>query len=154
MRNFHGIVLYEHKYIGRFSNLYQCIFKDLKRSEVISETVHKCLKPRGFRFGIFYGLCKFHKQLVDNCPSCRPIKSAIKTQLYKTILSNSKKKFINKLMELLWDLDQVLLRQMHFYVSLNRLDLMNVLMNSKLYTTEDMLTTYLFCFVQLILLRN
>ena len=27
MQNFQGIVLYEHKYIGRFSNLHQCTFK-------------------------------------------------------------------------------------------------------------------------------
>ena len=34
------------------------------------------------RFGILYGLCKVHKQLVDNCPSFRPITSTIKTPTY------------------------------------------------------------------------
>ena len=39
------------------------------------------MKPRGSRFGIPYGLCKVHKQLVDNCP-LRPIMSAIRTPTY------------------------------------------------------------------------
>ena len=56
--------------------------KDLKIAEVISETVYKNLKPRGSKFGILYGLCKVHKQLVDNCPPFRPIMSAIKTPTY------------------------------------------------------------------------
>ena len=34
------------------------------------------------RFGILYGLCKVHKQLVDNYPSFRPITSTIKTPTY------------------------------------------------------------------------
>ena len=55
------------------------LFKDLKNSEVISETVYKSLKLRGSKFGI---LCKVHKQLVDNCPPSRPIISAIKTPTY------------------------------------------------------------------------
>ena len=33
------------------------LIKDLKNSEVISATFCKSLKPRGSRFGIFYGLC-------------------------------------------------------------------------------------------------
>ena len=41
------------------------------------------MKPRGPRFGIPYGLCKVHKQLVDNCPPFRPIMSAMKTPTYK-----------------------------------------------------------------------
>ena len=41
------------------------------------------MKPRGPRFGIPYGLCKVHKQLVDNCPHFRPIMSAMKTPTYK-----------------------------------------------------------------------
>ena len=41
-----------------------------------------------------------------------------------------------------------------FYVSLNRFGLMNVLMNSNLHTTEDMLMTYSFFFVHLIISRN
>ena len=59
------------------------LLKDLKNSEVTFETVYKSLKPRGSRFGILYGLCKVHKQLVDNCPPFRPTMSAIKTPTYK-----------------------------------------------------------------------
>ena len=55
------------------------LLKDLKNSEVISETVYKSLKPRGSSFGILYGLCKVHKQFADKCPPFRPIMSAIKT---------------------------------------------------------------------------
>ena len=58
------------------------LLKDLKTSEVISATFYKSLKPRGSRFGIFYGLFKVHKQLVDNCPPFRPIMSSIKTPTY------------------------------------------------------------------------
>ena len=50
------------------------LFKDLG----ISETVYKSFKPRGSRFEILYGLCKVHKQLVDNCSSFRLIVSKIK----------------------------------------------------------------------------
>ena len=53
--------------------------KQLKTFQIISFT----LKPRGSRSGILYGLCKVHKQLVDNCPPFRPIRSAIKTPTYK-----------------------------------------------------------------------
>ena len=58
------------------------LLKDLKNSEVISETVYKSLKPGSSRFRILYGLCKGHKQLVDNCPHFRSIMSAIKTPTY------------------------------------------------------------------------
>ena len=58
------------------------LLKDLKNSEVISAIVYKSLKPRGSKFGILHGLCKVHKQLVDNCPCFRPIMSAIKTPTY------------------------------------------------------------------------
>ena len=50
------------------------------------------------------------------------------------------------------DFEKVL-SKIYFYVSMNRFGLMNVLMNSNLHTTEDMLATY-FCFVHLIILRN
>ena len=56
------------------------LLKDLKNSEVITETVYKSLKPRSSRFGILYGLCKVHNQLFDNCSPFRPITSAIKTR--------------------------------------------------------------------------
>ena len=58
------------------------LLKDLKNSEVISETVYKSLKLRSSMFGILYGLCKVHKLLVDNCPPFRPITSVIKTPAY------------------------------------------------------------------------
>ena len=57
-------------------------------------------------------------------------------------------------MKLLWDLLWVLLWQMHFYFSMKRFGLMNVLMNSNLCTTEDMLMTCLFSFVHVFILRN
>ena len=41
-----------------------------------------------------------------------------------------------------------------FYVSMNIFGLMNVLVNSNLHTTVNMLMTYLFCFVHLIILKN
>ena len=58
------------------------LLKDLKISEVISETVNKSLKPRGSKFGILYGLCKVQKQLVDDCPPARPNMSTTKTSTY------------------------------------------------------------------------
>ena len=51
------------------------------------------MKPRGSRFGIFYGLCKVHKQLADNCPPFRPIMSAIK------IPTNNLAKFLVPLLQ-------------------------------------------------------
>ena len=39
------------------------LLKDLKISEVISETFYKSLKPRGSKFGIPYGLCKVPKTI-------------------------------------------------------------------------------------------
>ena len=71
------------------------LLKDLKNSEVISETVYKSLKPRGSSYGIVYGLCKVHKQLVDNCPPFRSITSAIKTPTYNLA------KFLVPLLELI-----------------------------------------------------
>ena len=71
------------------------LLKDLKISEVISETVYESLKPSGSKFGILYGLCKVHKQLVDNCPPFRPIMSAIKTPTYNL------SKFLVPLLELI-----------------------------------------------------
>ena len=65
------------------------LLRDLKNSEVIFETVYKSLKPRGSRFGILYGLCKVHKQLVDNCLPFRPIMSAIKTPTYNLAKSRA-----------------------------------------------------------------
>ena len=58
------------------------LLRDLKDSEVISETVYKSLKPKGSRFGILYAFYKFHKQLVDSYPPFRRIMSTIKTPTY------------------------------------------------------------------------
>ena len=41
------------------------VLKNLEKSEVISETVYKRLKPTSSRLGILYGLSKVHKQLVN-----------------------------------------------------------------------------------------
>ena len=57
------------------------LLKELKASEAISETDYKKVKPRGFSFGVLYGLCKTHKKVLDKCPSFRSILSAIKTPL-------------------------------------------------------------------------
>ena len=43
----------------------------------------RSLKPVGTRPGIMYGLCKVHKDIIDNCPPFRPILSAINTPTYK-----------------------------------------------------------------------
>ena len=58
------------------------LLKELKGSEAISETDYKKLKPRGFSFGVLYGLCKTHKKVLDKCLPLRPILSAIKTPSY------------------------------------------------------------------------
>ena len=49
------------------------LLRELKKSEVISETVYKNLNPRGSRLGILYGFYKVHKQSVVSCPSFKPI---------------------------------------------------------------------------------
>ena len=59
------------------------ILKKLVASNSISEETRKSLKPVGTRPGIIYGLCKVHKDIIDNCPSFRPILSAINTATYK-----------------------------------------------------------------------
>ena len=59
------------------------IFKKLVASNSISEETRRSLKPVGTRPGIMYGLCKVHKDIIDNCPPFRPILSAINTPTYK-----------------------------------------------------------------------
>ena len=59
------------------------IFKKLAASNSISEETRRSLKPVGTRPGIMYGLCKVHKDIIDNCPPFRPILSAINTPTYK-----------------------------------------------------------------------
>ena len=45
------------------------IFKKLVASNSISEETRRSLKPVGTRSGIMYGLYKFHKDIINNCPS-------------------------------------------------------------------------------------
>ena len=57
--------------------------KKLVASNSIFEETRRSLKPVGTRPGIMYGLCKVHKDIIDNCPPFRPILSAINTPTYK-----------------------------------------------------------------------
>ena len=41
------------------------------------------LKPGGTRPVIMYDSCRLHKKYVDDCPSFRPILSALKTPIHK-----------------------------------------------------------------------
>ena len=67
-------------------NQEKCVTNFLKKlvaSNSISEETRRSLKPVGTRPGIMYGLCKVHKDIIDNCPPFRPILSAINTPTYK-----------------------------------------------------------------------
>ena len=55
------------------------ILKKLVTSNGISEETRRSFKPVGTWPGIIYGLCKVHKNIIDNCPSIRSIWSAINT---------------------------------------------------------------------------
>ena len=46
----------------------------------MSEETRRPVAPRS---GIMYGLCKVHKDIIDNCPPFQTILSAIKTPTYK-----------------------------------------------------------------------
>ena len=59
------------------------IFKKLVATNSISEETRKSLKPVGTRPGIMYGLCKVHKDIIDNFAPFRPIFSTINTPTYK-----------------------------------------------------------------------
>ena len=59
------------------------ILKKLVASSSISEETRISLKPVGTRPGIMYGLCKIHKDIIDNCPPFRLILSAIYAPTYK-----------------------------------------------------------------------
>ena len=52
-------------------------------SNSITEETRKSLKPVGTKPGIMYGLCKVHKDIIDNCPPFRAMFSAISTSTYK-----------------------------------------------------------------------
>ena len=43
------------------------ILKKLVASDSISQETRRYLKPVGTRRGIMYGLCKVHKDIIDNC---------------------------------------------------------------------------------------
>ena len=59
------------------------ILKKLVASKSISEETRRSLKPVGTRPGIMYGLCKVHKDIIDNCLPFRPILSPVNTRTYK-----------------------------------------------------------------------
>ena len=48
-------------------------FKTLVTTNSISEETRKSLKPVRTRPGIMYGLCKVHKDIIDNCLPFQPI---------------------------------------------------------------------------------
>ena len=54
-----------------------------KLKGAVSVEQYKKIKAVGSRPGVLYGLCKVHKNIVDSCPSFRPIFSAIGTPSYK-----------------------------------------------------------------------
>ena len=55
------------------------ILKKLVVSNSISEKTRKSLKPVGTMPGITYGLCKVHKDIIDNFLPFWPIFSAVNT---------------------------------------------------------------------------
>ena len=55
------------------------ILKKLGTSNGISEETRRSFKPVGTWQGIIYGLCKVHKNIIDNCSSFRSIWSVINT---------------------------------------------------------------------------
>ena len=59
------------------------VFNKLKFDKIISENEFDKICPLGSRPGILYGLAKVHKPVINNCPSFRPILSAINTPTYK-----------------------------------------------------------------------
>ena len=61
------------------------LLKELKDSNVNTDTIFDNLKPCGSYPGVLYGLCKVHKGVKpgDESPPFRPILSAINTPSYK-----------------------------------------------------------------------
>ena len=45
------------------------IFKKVVASNTTSEETRRSVKPVGTRSGIMYGFYKFHKDIINNCPS-------------------------------------------------------------------------------------
>ena len=60
------------------------ILKKIVASNSIFEETRRSFKPIGTRPGIMYGLCKVHKDIIDNCSPFRSILSAINTSSYKS----------------------------------------------------------------------
>ena len=60
------------------------ILKKLVASNSISEEKSRYLKPVGTRPCVMYGLCKVHRDIIDNCPPFRPTLSAINTPTYRS----------------------------------------------------------------------
>ena len=59
------------------------ILRKLVVTNSISEETRKSPKPFGTRPGIMYGLCKVHKDIINNCLPFWPILLAINTPTYK-----------------------------------------------------------------------
>ena len=57
--------------------------KKLVATNSLSEETSRSLKPVGTRPGIMYGLCKVHKDIIDNYASFRPILSEFNTTTNK-----------------------------------------------------------------------
>ena len=60
-------------------NVLTIFLKKFVASNSISEETRRSLKPVGTRPGIMYGLCKVHKDIIDNCPPFWSILSVIPT---------------------------------------------------------------------------
>ena len=67
-------------------NQEKCVENILKRlvvSNSISEGTRRSIKPVGIGPGIMYGLCKVHKDIINNCLPFQYILSANNTLTYK-----------------------------------------------------------------------
>ena len=58
------------------------ILENLLATNSISEEIRRFLKPVGTRPRYIYGLCKVHKDIIDNCLPFRPILSANNTPTF------------------------------------------------------------------------
>ena len=58
------------------------IFKPLYQRECLTKKEYDSIYPTGPGAGMLYGSAKVHKPIIDNCPSFRPILSAIGTPTY------------------------------------------------------------------------
>ena len=73
-----GFAVNQEKWVDNF-------LKKLLPSNSISEETRRFLKPVGTRPGIINGLCKFYKDIINNCPPFPPILAAINTSTYKLV---------------------------------------------------------------------